>query len=311
MLTEDEFVQWLRGRASPHGRLAIGIGDDAALVDWAGDRGLLVASDLLADAVHFELATTEPQRIGRKALAVNLSDVAAMAGRPVAATVSVLLPRSAGFALARDLYEGLSQLAANYDVALAGGDTNTWDGPLVIEVTILAEPPKGGPLRRTGAQAGDWLLVTGSLGGSALGHHLDFEPRVREAMRLVRAYDVHAGMDISDGLALDLSRLAEASGCGAIVDVSSLPISAAARELASRPGEKLSATDRAIGDGEDFELLLAMPPDGAQQLLADQPFDVALTNIGTVVAERGLWQRKADGGTAALEPRGYRHGADS
>src|SRR5205823_1206400 len=144
----------------------------------------LVTTAMLLDGSCLVLAEAGPRRVGRKAMAVNLSDIAAMAGRPVAAFVSVGLPRQGGRALAEELYQGLREVADAFDTAIAGGDTNAWDGLLVISVTVLGEATGRGPVCRNGARPGDWLLVTGPLGGSILGKHLEFTPRVREALRL-------------------------------------------------------------------------------------------------------------------------------
>src|SRR5262249_40054037 len=154
---------------------------------------------------------------GRKAMAVNLSDIAAMAGVPVAAVVSVGLPKRGGRALAEELYHGLRDVADAFDVAIVGGDTNTWDGPLVIDVTGIGEPGAAGIVRRKGARAGDWLMVTGPLGGSLEGKHLDFTPRVREALALASAVTLRAMIDVSDGLATDVAKLCAESECGAVL----------------------------------------------------------------------------------------------
>ena len=220
---EAEFHRWLRGMCRLHARAPLGLSDDAAIFSLAGCADLVVTTDLVSDGVDFRLEQDDPRRVGRKALAVNLSDLAAMAARPLAAVVAVALPRDGcGTRTALDLaiavYEGLLPLAAEFDLALAGGDTNTHDGPLVVCVTAFGESTERGPLTRSGGRPGDKLLVTGALGGSIAGHHFDFTPRVREALLLHERYELHAGMDISDGLALDLSRLAAESGCGAIVD---------------------------------------------------------------------------------------------
>ncbi|HEY4312492.1 MAG TPA: thiamine-phosphate kinase [Pirellulales bacterium] len=301
---ESEFIAWLRERLPPHPRLAVGVGDDAAQVQLTGGE-VLVSVDALSEGVDFRLAEVDARRVGRKALAVNLSDMAAMAARPVAMVVSVMLPRQGALLMARQLAEGMIPLAERFDVAFAGGDTNTWDGGLVISVTILGEPTQRGPLRRSGAMPGDVIIVTGAFGGSILGHHFDFEPRVREALILHERYELHAGMDVSDGLALDLSRLAAESGCGAAVRLEKLPLTPATHELAARDG--VSAIEHALGDGEDFELILAVPPDAARQMLADQPLDVPLTAIGQFVADRGLWQVDKHGATTPLAPRGFQH----
>jgi thiamine-monophosphate kinase len=228
-----------------------------------------------------------------------------MAAQPLAAVVSLLLPRRAHLEMARQLYEGMIPLAAEFGLAIAGGDTNTWDGPLVINVAALGELTPRGPLRRGGAQVGDVILVTGELGGSILGHHLQFQPRVREAIRLQSEYRLHAGMDISDGLALDLSRLVAESRVGAAVELDSVPISTAARQLSQTSGRP--ALQHALGDGEDFELLLTVPPDEARRLLCDQPLAVHLTQIGAIVPEAGLWQIDAQGRRQPLPATGYWH----
>ena len=302
---ESEFIAWLRDRLPVHPRLAIGVGDDAALLRTDSNGELLISVDVLTEGVDFRLAEVDPRRIGRKAIAVNLSDMAAMAGRPTAVVVGVVLPRTGGLRLAQELALGMIPLAERFDVAFAGGDTNTWDGPLVISVTVLGTPSAQGPLRRNGARPGDTIVVTGSFGGSLLGHQFDFEPRVREALALHERYELHAGIDVSDGLSLDLARLAEASGCGAALRLDAVPIAAAAEELSRRDGR--TPLEHALGDGEDFELVLALPAASARRMLAEQPLDVPLTAIGEFVAEPGLWQVSAAGVRTPLKPCGFEH----
>jgi thiamine-monophosphate kinase len=262
---------------------------------------------MLTDGVDFRLAEADPRRIGRKALAVNLSDIAAMAGRPTAAFVAVALPREGAARLARELCEGMLPLAERYGVTLAGGDTNTWDGPLVISVTLMGQATWNGPVLRSGAKPGDKILVTGHFGGSILGHHFDFDPRVREAIHLHQWYPLHAAMDVSDGLSLDLSRMTTESGCGALVDLKSIPIAPAADELAAQLNDGSTPLDHALSDGEDFELLLAVPPQDAETMLADQPLDVPITCIGEFVSDPGLWALAESGQRRPLTPRGYEH----
>jgi len=304
---EREWISWLRGRLPAHPRLRLGPGDDAALIRWAAGPDCVATSDLLADGVHFCLTSENRRGVGRKALAVNLSDLAAMAAVPVAAVVSLLLPREGARELAAELYEGMLPLAEQFTVAIAGGDTNCWDGPLVVSVTALGDVQEGHALRRGGAQVGDWLVVTGQFGGSLSGHHLDFTPRVREALQLARSYRLHAGIDVSDGLSLDVWRMAQESGCGVELEGARIPISDAARQLAERDGR--APLEHALADGEDFELALAVPEDEARRMVADQPLDAALTAIGRFVGEPGLWQRMPDGTRQPLQPAGYEHGA--
>src|SRR5436190_21276494 len=182
--SEFDYIDWVRRQTPAHPRVLIGPGDDAAALHFRADAPCLVTTDMLLDGSCFRLAEAGPRLVGRKAMAVNLSDIAAMASRPVAAVVSLGLPRAGGRALAEELYLGLRELADAFDTALVGGDTNSWDGPLVISVTVLGQATPRGAVTRHGAKPGDWLMVTGTLGGSIRGKHLDFTPRVREALRL-------------------------------------------------------------------------------------------------------------------------------
>jgi thiamine-monophosphate kinase len=302
---ESAFVAWLRSVSPAHPALQVGLGDDAAVLAIPGGGPLVVTTDLVTEGVDFLLAAHDPRRIGHKALAVNLSDLAAMAARPLAVVIAVALPRQGAAELARELYAGMLPLATRHNVAIAGGDTNTWDGGLAISITAFGTPSARGPLLRSGARPGDRILVTGAFGGSILGKHLDFEPRVAEALLLAERYELHAGIDVSDGLSLDLGRLARESGCGAKVELAKIPISAAAMQLAADDGS--SALDHALSDGEDFELVLGVSPAVAEQILRDQPLGIPLTAIGEFVAEPGLWQVSADGSRLPLEPRGFEH----
>jgi thiamine-monophosphate kinase len=304
---EQEFIQWLRENLPPHPLLRLGVGDDAALLSLANATDCVVTADLLAEGVHFRIEEHAIERIGHKALGVNLSDLAAMAARPLAVVCTIALPRDNSRSIAQKLYAGMLPLAEQHGVAIAGGDTNVWDGPLVISVTAIGAVTERGPLLRSGGRSGDRLLVTGALGGSRAGRHLDVEPRIAEALLLNERYELHAGIDISDGLALDLSRLAGESGCGAILDLDHIPIAEAAKQIANESGASADAIHHALGDGEDFELLVAVAPGVAQQIVQDQPLDVPITDVGEFVDDAGLWQRDTSGEVTPLEPRGYVH----
>src|SRR3954464_13750303 len=183
---ELEFIRWLREHVPADPRAKLGLRDDAALLSLAGNPDIVVTTDLLTDGVDFRVGTDDLRRIGRQALGANLSDLAAMAATPVAAFISLAIPHlgaagSGPLETAIGLYEGMLPLASEFDIAIAGGDTNTFDGPLVISVTAIGTPLPQGPLRRSGGHPGDWIMVTGSLGGSILGQMFDFTPRVREA----------------------------------------------------------------------------------------------------------------------------------
>lgn len=299
---EFAFINWLRRRTPAAGRVLVGPGDDTAVVSWPGGAPCLVTTDMLLEGSCFRLAEAGPRRVGHKAMAVNLSDMAAMAGRPVAAVVSVGLPRQGGRGLAEELYGGMREVADAFDTAIVGGDTNSWDGSLVINVTLLGEPTGRGPVLRSGAKPGDVLLVTGPLGGSILGKHLDFTPRVREAQQLHALVVLHAMIDLSDGLAADVAHLGTESGCGVVLRADAIPIAADAHRL----GDGRSPLEHALGDGEDFELVFAVSPADARTLLDTQPVPgVTLTAIGECVGE-GLWLEEASK-RRPLEPCGYVH----
>lgn len=299
---EFAFIDWLRGQTPADPRLLIGPGDDCAAILLNSGTPALITTDMLMDGTCFRLAEAGPRFVGRKAMAVNLSDIAAMAGRPIAAVVSVALPRRDGRALAEDLYRGLRDTADRFDTAIAGGDTNSWDGPLVVCITVVGEATARGPVRRSGARPGDWLLVTGALGGSIAGKHLTFTPRVREALRLHELVDLHAMIDISDGLAADVQHLCTESRCGAILRAEAIPISDAAQKI----NGGRSPLDHALADGEDFELVFALPPAQAQRLLQEQPVPgITCRHIGECV-QHGLWLEE-QGQRRILEPRGYVH----
>ncbi len=283
--------------------MLLGPGDDTAVLRAPPGVPWLVTTDMLLEGSHFVLADAGPRRVGRKAMAVNLSDIAAMAGRPVAAVASVGLPRQGGEKLAEELYLGLREMADAFDTALVGGDTTSWTGPLVIAVTLLGEATAKGPVTRGGARPGDWLLVTGAVGGSIRGQHLDFTPRVREALLLHEQAALHAMIDVSDGLAADVGHICAESGCGAVLRAEAIPIAPAASAMA----DGRSGLDHALNDGEDFELVLALPAPEAERLLQDQPLaGLTLVHIGECLGEPGLWLEEA-GQRRLLEPRGYVH----
>ena len=305
---ESDLIAWLRAELPPHPCLRLGIGDDAALVQLGSGSDCVVTVDIISDQVDFRLdQIDDPRRVGHKALGVNLSDLAAMAAIPRAAVVGLALPRQTALALAKSLYRGILPLAARFDMAIAGGDTHVWDGPLLVSITAIGAVGPHGLLRRQGAKPGDQLLVTGQLGGSLLGRHLDLEPRVREALLLNDRYDLHAAIDISDGLAIDLARLADASECGAVIELAQVPVSPAAKQLAATPGDARTPLEHALSDGEDFELLLAVPQATAERLVAEQPLEVPLTRIGQCITQPGLWQQDADGQRRPLPPVGFVH----
>ncbi len=321
MSQEFHYIRWLRSRTTADPRVLVGPGDDCAVL-VPPSRPLLVTTDMLMDGTDFIVSEVGPRRVGRKAMAANLSDIAAMAGVPVGAVVSVALPQLASggrqppdsgnnqgadvprspSTFAEQLYLGLRDVADAFGVPIVGGDTNSWSGPLVISVTAFGETTERGAVLRSGAKPGDWIFVTGPLGGSIRSHHLDFTPRVREALALHAAVDLHAMCDISDGLAGDLNHILEESNCGAILVAEAIPLSADAVELSRTSGK--TALQHALGDGEDFELVFTVSPVDGEKLLRSLSVP-GLVKIGECV-ESGLWL-ETDGKREPLQPTGWVH----
>lgn len=279
-LGEEALLRRLSARFPSTGDLVTGPGDDCAVVRLGGGADdLLLKTDAVVGGVHF-LADEEPDRVGHKALARVLSDIAAMGGRAGHVLVTLALPPDLAAAWVDGFYDGLEKLARAVDCAVAGGELAslpTGQRP-VISVAATGRVAAGKAILRSGGKAGDVLVVTGVLGGSlASGHHLDFCPRLAEGQWLA-GQGIHALMDLSDGLASDLPRLARASGCNCRVDPASFPC---------RPGTGVEA---AATDGEDYELLAAVSA-GAWPALAAAWRDVfpatPLTWIGTLEEGRG------------------------
>lgn len=291
-MSEFRFIDWLRQQTASHQRVLLGPGDDTAAVAWTSNTPVLVTTDVLTDGIDFHLSDAPARRIGRKAMAVNLSDIAAMAGQPVAAVVGVVLPLGCGTELPREIYLGMRQLADEFDTPIVGGDTNSWPGQLVLAVTVLGQPTGRGPVTRRGAQVGDWLFATGPFGQSIRGHHFDFTPRIREAQTLHGAVDLHAMIDVSDGLAADVHHICEESRCGAVLFADQIP----RRDNAPLPN--------ALSDGEDFELVFAVSPSDGARLLRDPPI-AGLAHIGVCV-ESGVWLEQ-NGRRTPLPPVGWVH----
>jgi thiamine-monophosphate kinase len=304
---EQDLLTWLNGRTFHHACVTLGIGDDAAILAPRPGFETIVTTDMLMDRVDFLWGTHDPALIGRKCLAVNLSDLAAMAAKPFAAFVSLALPRSMSFEDAQRLMQGILELAKEFQVELAGGDTNTHDGPLVVNVVAMGETPHGRAWLRSGAKPGDRLVVTGPLGGSLKAKQFSFSPRVREALQWRELAEVHAAIDISDGFCLDLSRLLSASGCGALVREVDIPISDDAFAMSSA-GSGKTPLEHALGDGEDFELILALPPSVARILIDHaQHNGLQVRDVGVVTQSNEILLTKASGEVEPLPAIGYLH----
>jgi len=308
-----------RSEARAAAGVELGIGDDAALLRVADGEDLVAAVDAIVAGRHFP-ACTAPRSIGHRALAVNLSDIAAMGAVPRWALLSLTLPAADPDWL-EEFAAGLHALADAHGVALVGGDTTA--GPLNVCVQILGSAPRGTALRRSGAAPGDLIVVTGTLGDAAAGlaivqAHAPGAADSPGQRELVRRFDypvprvefgiaargiASAAMDLSDGLAGDLPRLAAASGLAAAVAIERLPLSAALREYASLA----EASELALSGGDDYELLLCVAPQRYQSLAAAaEALGLPLCVIGEMHAGSGVaWS--LDGAPAAPARQGFDH----
>ncbi len=300
---EDDITTWFgqQRRLNP-AAFPIGIGDDMAEMRVGGNATVLVTTDMLLDGTHFDLRTATLEQAGYKAMATSLSDCAAMATIPIAAVVAVALPPGFSTRKLKALHAGIMRAADRYECPLIGGDLTSWreQHPFAVNVTMFSRRAEKAPVRRDGAKVADVICVTGSLGGSLHGKHLTFEPRVREALRIAQMVDVHAMMDITDGLSTDLNRICRQSGVGAVLDAGAIPISDVARGCE----DPLRA---ALNDGEDFELLFTTSLEDSRRLLDAWEGTPPITEIGRVTDAVGMQLRMPDGQLLALQPAGYDH----
>lgn len=302
-MKEDDITGWFRQqRELSPAQIPIGIGDDMAQIALGAGCSVLVTTDMLLDGTHFDAKTAGLKRVGFKSMAASLSDCAAMATIPLAAVVAVGLPHGFSGQELKELHAGIISAADRYRCPLVGGDLTAWQGAgrLVVCVSMLSKPGDKPPVRRNGAKVGDAICVTGSLGGSGLRKHLDFEPRIEEALEMVRIAELHAMMDISDGLSTDLNRICAQSGVGALVEAAALPISDDAKTQAD-------PLDAALNEGEDFELLFTLSQDQWDKLRRQWCGSTPLTEVGRITDTGRMELHRSDGGIADLKPGGYEH----
>lgn len=308
-MNEFELIAKLIPALPANDAVVVGAGDDCAVLE-CGDpqRQLLFKTDAVVEGIHF-ISDTPPEQIGRKALARCLSDIAAMAGTPSAALVTIGLPKKFDAAFVEKIYAGLNALAKQHGVAVVGGETTTNPERMWISISLTGFVPRGKAVLRSGAKVGDAIFVTDELGGSINGKHLDFVPRLMEARWLAEHFDLHAMMDVSDGLVGDLPHILRASNVGAELLKSAIPISRVAKEIAKRGDAAKPAFVAALTDGEDFELLFTVASKNAVPLLDawKQQFpDVKLSCIGKIVAGDGIRLRD-ETGVRPLAAQGYVH----
>ncbi len=319
---EFDLIELIRQRtAQPRDDVRVGIGDDAAVLAVPAGKDLVVAIDTLVEGVHFPRGTAAVD-IGWKALAVNLSDLAAMGASPAWALLSLTLPQVDN-AFVEGFVEGFAQLAQPHRLALVGGDTTR--GPLAVSVAVHGFVPAGKALTRAGARAGDVVLVTGTLGDAAAGLHAQPQPpRGDDARAGLREYlierlsrptprlaagialrdQAHACIDVSDGLLADLGHICTASGVGAEIDAALLPRSSALLGLY----DDATALQFALSGGDDYELCFCVPASQAAQVQADlSRVGGGATRIGRIVAGEGVRVRGHDGRWLESDTAGWDH----
>ena len=318
---EHQFHDWLKSKTSgsppsfdgrrltDNHRVVTGIGDDAAIIDFAG-QPLVITTDAIAEGTHFRLPNLQKaseldraeafERIGRKALAVSLSDIAAMGATPIAATLSFQCPKGLTIDDLKALYQGATRLAAEFNLEIVGGDTNTWADGLVVCSTVFGTRNRQlTDWSLDGAQDGDAIYVSGAFGGSIHGRHFDFEPRLRLASYLADHYQINSATDASDSLTMDLMAVAKASGVSFTIDLDAVPISADVQASKNK-----SALEHALSDGEDFELIFTVAPKVETQLDRATDLPTPITKIGRVQSgPPGLYDLKNN----PIPVRGYEH----
>jgi thiamine-monophosphate kinase len=309
LMNEFELIARLTRALPSNSSVVTGSGDDCAVLD-PGIPGqyLLFKTDAVVGGIHFS-PEVAPQKIGRKALGRCLSDIAAMAGTPSSALVTLGLPDHFDPHFIEGIYEGLNQLATQHQVAIVGGETVSNPERIFISIALLGTVPKDRCLLRSGAQVGDAIFVTGELGGSLAGQHFDFEPRLEEGRWLAENFSIHSMIDLSDGLAGDLRHLLHPGNIGAELLVKAIPISRSARAQARAESSAKPPLLAALTDGEDFELLFTVGSSDAVPLLdawKEKFPHVRLGCIGKIQSGSGITLRDQDG-IRPLNVHGYVH----
>ncbi len=308
-MNEFELIARIAETLPTNEQVVHGAGDDCAVLDLGLKHELvLFKTDAVVANVHITM-DTPPEKVGRKALARALSDIAAAAGKPVSCLVTLGLPKDfdADYVLA--FYNGLNELARDYHMSVSGGETTRTDGPMFVSVAVIGTVPRNRVITRAGAKLGDAIFVSGELGGSLSGKHLDFEPRLKEAQYLAENFTIHAMMDLSDGLAGDLRHILNASKVGADLFSDSIPVTRAAKLKAKNESSAKPPVLAALTDGEDYELLFTVPSKSAVAIIdgwKENFPNTKITCIGKITAQPGLRLRDKLG-VRELPAHGYTH----
>ena len=275
-----------------------GPGDDAAVLAWTKDKHLLFTCDMTIENVHFDLKRATPFQIGWKALGRNISDIGAMGGVPKYAVVSLGISSALDISVADGICKGIKSLADKFGVNIVGGDIAKSD-KIIIDISLIGQVEKKKLALRSGAGVGDFIFVTGTLGGSIKRKHLNFMPRVSAAWQILSGFKINSMIDISDGLVLDLNRILTASNVGSYIYESALPLS-----------EDADSVNNALYDGEDYELLFTMSAEEARRFIRTtlNKIKTPVTLIGKIVSKKeGCKIIRKSGKEESLRIKGYLH----
>lgn len=314
-MPERQFLARLRSaKQSRNPKVELGIGDDCAILQLPPGQETLITTDFSLEAVHFRRDWQSPECIGHRCLARGLSDIAAMGGNPVAAFLSLALPRELPHRWVDGFFAGLLKLARRHGVQLAGGDTSQSLSGVLADITVVGSVRRGEAIRRSSARVGDLIYVTGVLGESAAMLHqlaagmvkkLDVFPNPRVAVGdwLTRKRIATAAIDISDGLSTDLTHICEESGVGAVIEAQAIPIHSSAKSLQQRSPTRDLSIELALHGGEDYEILFTSPK---SKQVPERIAGVRITKIGQVIREKNMYLSQS-GEKKTLEPRGWEH----
>lgn len=300
------------------------IGDDCAVLKSPDGSAILLTTDMLVESVHFRCDQTTPSLLGRKSLAVNISDIAAMGGNPKEALVAIAIPNQSEIEFLDGLYDGIKSIAAEYDINLLGGDTVSSPKNLVISITLMGDAPEDEVLYRSGAAVGDIIFLTGTVGSSAAGldlaiknrqfdkkdlllaAHFDPVPHVKEGRIIATSKIANSLIDVSDGVSSDLRHICEKSGAGAIIEFDRVPLTEPFREYCEKFG--LGLEKLALHGGEDYVLLGTVPEMSVgtlEETLKSQ--DCSFFPIGRITKEKAIKVQYDDGRIREINNSGFDH----
>ncbi|NLG11487.1 MAG: thiamine-phosphate kinase [Elusimicrobia bacterium] len=302
-MREEEIIEFIKRRMVPQQTTVIaGPGDDTAVVSYNRKEYMLLTTDCVVEDIHFTRKEASLYQIAKKAVAVNLSDIAAMGGIPLYALVSAGLPETFTRREIIQLINGLKYMADKFHFDIVGGNL-TRSEKLFIDISLTGKVEKQSLKKRSGAKPGDLIFVTGRLGGNRIKKHLSFTPRIKEARKIIKEYSVTAMMDISDGLSTDLTRLAKASNVGFKIYLDKIPLSQDAIKIG---GNKGKAIQHALNDGEDYELLFTVSKHNRKK--APKSINgLLLSCIGEIVKEKKYTGISIDNKKTAIQAKGFSH----